>query len=178
MSLSPANLATRSAASELKPLSIADAGAAPVIAAIDVGSNSLHMVVVRINPHIPSFTIISREKATVRLGEFCSQTGALTPVAMERARTALERFCRIAESFQVQDIVAVATSAVREAPNGLEFLKRIERELGLRVELISGQEEARRIYLGVLSAMEFHNRLHAVVDIGGDRKSTRLNSSH
>ncbi len=121
MSLSPANLATRSAASELKPLSIADAGVAPVIAAIDVGSNSLHMVVVRINPHIPSFTIISREKATVRLGEFCSQTGALTPVAMERARTALERFCRIAESFQVQDIVAVATSAVREAPNGPEF---------------------------------------------------------
>ncbi len=140
---------------------------APVLAAIDVGTNSLHMVVVRINPRIPSFSIISREKATVRLGEYCNQTGALTSAAMERAQEALDRFCRIAQGFQVQSIVAVATSAVREAPNGLEFLKRIEQDLGLRVELISGQEEARRIYLGVLSAMEFHNRLHVVVDIGG-----------
>jgi exopolyphosphatase/guanosine-5'-triphosphate,3'-diphosphate pyrophosphatase len=140
---------------------------APVLAAIDVGTNSLHMVVVRINPRIPSFSIISREKATVRLGEYCNKTGALTPAAMDRAQEALDRFCRIAQGFQVQSIVAVATSAVREAPNGLEFLKRIEQDLGLRVELISGQEEARRIYLGVLSAMEFHNRLHVVVDIGG-----------
>ncbi|MCJ2542012.1 Ppx/GppA phosphatase family protein [Thermostichus vulcanus] len=140
---------------------------APVLAAIDVGTNSLHMVVVRINPRIPSFSIISREKATVRLGEYCNKTGALTAAAMERALEALDRFCRIADAFQVQSIVAVATSAVREAPNGLEFLKRIEQELGLRIELISGQEEARRIYLGVLSAMEFHNRLHVVVDIGG-----------
>ncbi|MEN9226060.1 MAG: Ppx/GppA phosphatase family protein [Thermostichus sp. HHBFW_bins_43] len=139
----------------------------PVMAAIDVGTNSLHMVVVRINPRIPSFSIISREKATVRLGEYCNKTGALTAAAMDRAQEALDRFCRIARGFQVQSIVAVATSAVREAPNGLEFLKRIERDLGLRVELISGQEEARRIYLGVLSAMEFHNRLHVVVDIGG-----------
>ncbi|MFS8811837.1 Ppx/GppA family phosphatase, partial [Synechococcus sp. R55.7] len=151
-------VASASPVSETGPASRPESWAAPVLAAIDVGSNSLHMVVVRINPRIPSFTIISREKATVRLGEYCNQTGALTPAAMERARVALERFCRIAESFQVQDIVAVATSAVREAPNGPEFLKRIERELGLRVELISGQEEARRIYLGVLSAMEFHNR--------------------
>ncbi len=140
---------------------------APVLAAIDVGSNSLHMVVARINPRIPSFTIISREKATVRLGEYCNKTGALTPAAMERAFETLARFRRIAESLQAQSIIAVATSAVREAPNGLEFLKRVEEELGLRVELISGQEEARRIYLGVLSAMEFHNRLHVVVDIGG-----------
>ncbi|MEN9221417.1 MAG: hypothetical protein Q6M04_03165, partial [Thermostichus sp. BF3_bins_97] len=58
---------------------------APVLAAIDVGTNSLHMVVVRINPRIPSFSIISREKATVRLGEYCNKTGALTTAAMDRA---------------------------------------------------------------------------------------------
>ncbi|MEN9201641.1 MAG: Ppx/GppA phosphatase family protein [Thermostichus sp. DG_1_6_bins_120] len=165
--VNPSHHLATSAPPELSERPEVQAEFTPVLAAIDVGTNSLHMVVVRVNPRIPSFSIISREKATVRLGEYCNKTGALTAAAMERALQALDRFCRIAKSFQVQSIVAVATSAVREAPNGVEFLKWVERELGLRIELISGQEEARRIYLGVLSAMEFHNRLHVVVDIGG-----------
>jgi exopolyphosphatase / guanosine-5'-triphosphate,3'-diphosphate pyrophosphatase len=72
----------------------------------------------------------------------------------------------------------VATSAVREAPNGRDFLEWIEAELGLLVHLISGQEEARRIYLGVLSGMEFNNHPHIIIDIGGGSTELILGDGH
>ncbi|MGB3206936.1 MAG: Ppx/GppA family phosphatase, partial [Crinalium sp.] len=112
-----------------------------ILAAIDIGTNSIHMVVVRIQPALPAFTIIDREKDTVRLGDRSQETGDLTPEAMERAIAALRRCQEVAKSLNVEQTIAVATSAVREAPNGREFIKRIEAELGLFVNLISGQEE-------------------------------------
>ncbi|MEM9153676.1 MAG: Ppx/GppA phosphatase family protein [Cyanobacteria bacterium P01_F01_bin.33] len=136
-----------------------------VVAAIDVGTNSIHMVIVRINPELPSFTVLSSEKATVRLGE--ADGDFLTEAAMQRAYDALERCVTLAKTFQTEAIVATATSAVREASNGTDFLQRVERGLGLHVDLISGVEEARRIYLGVLSVMEFHDLPHVIIDIGG-----------
>ncbi|NJK48700.1 Ppx/GppA family phosphatase [Candidatus Gracilibacteria bacterium] len=138
-----------------------------MLAAIDIGTNSIHMVVVQIEPTLPAFTIISREKDTVRLGDRDPQTGNLTPQAIERAIATLQRCKDLAASFNVDRIVAVATSATREAPNGLEFLRRVESEVGIVVDLISGPEEARRIYLGVLSGMDFQDRPHVIVDIGG-----------
>lgn len=138
-----------------------------ILAAIDVGTNSIHMVVVKIQPDLPAFTIVDREKETVRLGNFNDATGGLAETAMERAIKALKRCCAIATSLQAEDIVAVATSAVREASNGQEFIERVYNEVGLAINLISGTEEARRIYLGVLSGMEFDGQPHAIIDIGG-----------
>lgn len=138
-----------------------------ILAAIDIGTNSIHMVVVRIQPALPAFTIITREKDTARLGDRDPKTGCLTPEAMERALAALQRCKDLAESLNAEQIVAVATSAVREAPNGRDFIKQIATELGIVINLISGQEEARRIYLGVLSGMEFNGKPHLIVDIGG-----------
>lgn len=138
-----------------------------ILAAIDVGTNSIHMVVVKIQPSIPAFTIIDKEKDTVRLGNRDPKTGELTPEAIDRAMAALRRCCEIAHSLHAEDIVAVATSAVREAPNGREFLKQVNKEIGLSINLISGPEEARRIYLGVLSGMEFNGQPHGIIDIGG-----------
>jgi exopolyphosphatase/guanosine-5'-triphosphate,3'-diphosphate pyrophosphatase len=138
-----------------------------ILAAIDVGTNSIHMVVARILPSLPAFTVIAREKDTVRLGERDPLTGCLTEAAMKRALNALKRCQDIATSLNTEQIIAVATSAVREAPNGREFLQRVEAELGLWVNLISGQEEARRIYLGVLSGIEFNQKPHIIIDIGG-----------
>ena len=137
------------------------------IAAIDLGTNSLHMVVVKINATLPAFTIIGREKDTVRLGDRDPKTGHLKPEIVERAIATLGRFQEIARSLNVEQIIAVATSAVREAPNGRDFLKQIFTQLNLHVDLISGREEARRIYLGVLSGMEFHQKPHIIIDIGG-----------
>ena len=149
-----------------------------ILAAIDIGTNSIHMVVVRVQPALPAFTIIDREKDTVRLGDRCRETGDLTPEAMSRAIAALRRCQEVAKSLNVEQTIAVATSAVREAPNGREFIKRIESELGLFVNLISGQEEARRIYLGVLSGMEFNNQPHIIIDIGGGSTELILGDSH
>ncbi|NEP83742.1 MAG: Ppx/GppA family phosphatase [Okeania sp. SIO3B3] len=137
-----------------------------ILAAIDMGTNSLHLVVVKIDPTLPAFTIIDRDKETVRLGD-CEANGNLKAEVMDRAIATLDRFQKIAKIANAEQIIAVATSAVREAPNGKEFLNKIADELDLYVNLISGQEEARRIYLGVLSAMEFNNTPHVIIDIGG-----------
>ncbi|MGB6170314.1 MAG: Ppx/GppA phosphatase family protein [Geitlerinemataceae cyanobacterium] len=139
----------------------------PILAAIDIGTNSVHMVVVKIQPKLPAFRIVTREKETVRLGDRDRSTGNLKPDIVKKAIGALRRFQDIAQHLGVERIVAVATSATREAPNGKDFLQQIKSELGLSVNLISGQEEARRIYLGILSGMELHNQLHVAIDIGG-----------
>lgn len=137
------------------------------LAAIDIGTNSIHMVVVKINAHLKTFSIVTREKDTVRLGDRNPKTKELTPEAIARSLAALKRCQDLAISLNVDHIVAVATSATRESPNGSEFLEQIEREIGLKVDLISGQEEARRIYLGVLSGMDFNDQPHILIDIGG-----------
>ena len=149
-----------------------------ILAAIDVGTNSIHMAVVKIQPSIPAFSIIDREKATVRLGDRDKKTGRLTPEAIARAIDALKRCKAIAKSHGAEEIVAVATSAVRESPNGHAFLHQVEEETGLIIDLISGQEEARRIYLGVLSGMEFDGRPHIIIDIGGGSTELILGDGH
>src|SRR5215831_7551835 len=112
------------------------------IAAIDIGTNSVHMIVVRVRPDL-SFEVIDREKVMVRLGAGGLGGKALTEDSMEAALQALSRFRRLAESHGVDNIVAVATSATREARNGGEFLARIARETGIRPRVIAGPEEAR-----------------------------------
>jgi len=149
-----------------------------VLAAIDVGTNSIHMAVVRVQPDIPAFTIIAREKNTVRLGDREPRTGRLTVEAMERAMSALRRCQEIAKALNAEEIIATATSAVRESPNGHIFLHQVESKLGLVINLISGPEEARRIYLGVLSGMEFNGQPHAIIDIGGGSTELILGDGH
>jgi exopolyphosphatase / guanosine-5'-triphosphate,3'-diphosphate pyrophosphatase len=139
----------------------------PILAAIDIGTNSIHMVVVKIDPSLPSFNIIATEKDTVRLGEREEKTGNLTEIAMRKSIDALKRCQDLAISLKADHLITVATSATREAPNGQTFLHRIHEELGLSVDLISGQEEARRIYLGVLSGINFNQNPHIIIDIGG-----------
>ncbi|MBW4569386.1 MAG: Ppx/GppA family phosphatase [Tolypothrix carrinoi HA7290-LM1] len=149
-----------------------------IIAAIDLGTNSLHMVIVRIEPTLPAFSIIAREKETVRLGDRDLKTGELKPEIMKKAIAALGRFQEVAKTLNAETTIAVATSAVREAPNGKDFLQRVEDELSLSVDLISGQEEARRIYLGVLSGLEFNDQPHIIIDIGGGSTEIILGDSH
>ncbi|WP_404786606.1 Ppx/GppA phosphatase family protein [Altericista sp. CCNU0014] len=149
-----------------------------ILAAIDIGTNSVHMVVVRINPELPAFNIVDAEKSTVRLGERCPQTGNLTAEAMARAIAALRRCLDMAKIWNAEQVIAVATSATREAPNGKDFIKEVEAQLGLQVDLISGQEEARRIYLGVLSGLEFNHQLHTIIDIGGGSTELILGDGH
>jgi len=114
----------------------------------------------------------------VRLGDRDLETGNLTPAAMERATQALRRCQSLANALNAQQTIAVATSAVREAPNGMDFLRQVKADLGLTINLIAGTEEARRIYLGVLSGVEFHNEPHVIIDIGGGSTELILGSGH
>ncbi|WP_390128610.1 Ppx/GppA phosphatase family protein [Synechococcus sp. HIMB2401] len=137
------------------------------IAAIDIGTNSFHLLVAAVDPKLRTFRIIQAEKATTRLGERDPETGELTAAAMKRGLETLRQFRDLAASHRVEQIVTAATSAVREAPNGRDFLQTILDDLGMEVDLVSGPEEARLIYLGVLSGMPFGDRPHLLLDIGG-----------
>ncbi|MGH9000433.1 MAG: Ppx/GppA phosphatase family protein, partial [Acidimicrobiia bacterium] len=141
-----------------------DEGAAPV-AAIDIGTNSFHLVVARPTGN-NRFEILDREKEVVRLGSGSGDMKQLAPAAIERGVAALARFRLIAEGFDAE-IHAVATSAVREAENRSQFLEAAQREAGIDVQVISGAEEARLIHLGVLQAVPVFDQQVLVVDIGG-----------
>ena len=136
------------------------------LAAIDIGTNSLHMIVVRVRPDM-SFEVIDREKDMVRLGAGGLDGRALVPKAMQAALQTLSKFRRLAESHQVERIEAVATSAVREAENGGEFLKAIIEQTGIRARIISGAEEARLIHLASAYGVGLTDEVGVTVDIGG-----------
>src|SRR3954464_9702794 len=136
------------------------------IAAIDIGTNSVHMIVAQIRPDL-SFEVIDREKEMVRLGSGGLDGKALTQEAMDAALQTFSRFRRLAESHQVEEILAAATSAVREAENGGEFLSVVERETGIKTQVISGTEEARLIHLAAIYGVDVAGASAVVVDIGG-----------
>ena len=136
------------------------------IAAIDIGTNSIHMIVVQVRPD-RSFEVIDREKQMVRLGSGGLGGRALTEPAMTTALQVLSKFRRLAESNDVDEIVAAATSAVREADNGREFLTAVRQRTGIRVRVISGTEEARLIHRAAVYGVDVAGRPASVVDIGG-----------
>ena len=136
------------------------------IAAIDIGTNSVHMIVVRVRPDL-SFEVIDREKVMVRLGAGGLDGKALTTEAMSAALQALSKFKRLAESHRVDEILAAATSATREARNGGEFLARIERETGIRPRVITGAEEARLIHQAAVYGVDVGSARAVVIDVGG-----------
>ena len=136
------------------------------IAAIDLGSNSVHMIVVQVHADL-AFEVIDREKEMVRLGAGGLDGGRLSEQAMSATVEVLSRYRRLADSHGVDEILAAATSATREAENGGEFLKRVEREVGLRVHVISALDEARLIHLAAAYGTDIGRRRAVVIDIGG-----------
>lgn len=135
------------------------------LAAIDIGTNSVHMLIARISGN-GRFEVITRQKEMVRLGSGEGEMKRLEPDAVERCIAALSRCRSLADSFGAP-IHAVATSAVREALNAELLLDRAREEAGVEVEVISGHEEARLIQLGVLRALPVYDRPLALVDVGG-----------
>ncbi len=137
-----------------------------LVASIDIGTNSTHLLVAEINLELKSFSIKFTDKSTTRLGER-DEEGNLTEESIQRALVTLKRFKEYCKSNGVKQIVTAATSAVREAPNGQDFIRRVLDETDIQIEMISGSEEARLIYLGVLSGMSFEDQSFVIIDIGG-----------
>jgi exopolyphosphatase/guanosine-5'-triphosphate,3'-diphosphate pyrophosphatase len=137
-----------------------------VVSFIDIGTNSVRLLVVRLNPN-HSYTILTRQKQQVRLGEGEFDEEEIQPEAIERLVVVCKKFTDLARTFSTEEFVAVATSAMREAANQNEILHLLRQEAQIDVRVISGQEEARLIYLGVASGIHIEDRQVFFIDIGG-----------
>src|SRR2546427_5319641 len=129
------------------------------LATIDVGSNSVHLLIADMSPD-GHLEIVDRVKEMVRLGRRSFTTGLLTQEAMDLAVRVLTHFRRLVEMRHVDRMRAVATSAVREARNRSQFIARIKRQAGVEVEVISGREEAQLIYRAAQRALGLEGGPH------------------
>lgn len=145
------------------------------VAAIDVGSNSIRLVVGETDS-LTKYRVIEDIKETTRLGGGVFDEGRLTHSAMEASVRAVERMKEVALACRVDRIRAVATSAVREASNRAEFLDLVERRTGIRLEVIDPEQEARLAFSSVANIFELDDRRVAVVDIGGGSTELILSS--
>jgi len=136
------------------------------LAAIDIGTNSIRSIVVEAEAS-GKFRVLDDEKATVRLGEGLNKTGNLSAEACQRAIEALLRQKKIIDGYSVLAIEVVATSAVRKAANGREFVAEISKQTGLDVSVISGDEEAELASLSAFNNFDVEGGRHLLVDIGG-----------
>jgi exopolyphosphatase/guanosine-5'-triphosphate,3'-diphosphate pyrophosphatase len=146
------------------------------IAAIDIGTNSIHMIVVQVRPDL-SFEVVDREKDMVRLGAGGLDGRNLTPTAITAALQTLTKFRRLAESHHVDEIVAAATSATREAENGGDFIAEVARQTGIRVRVITGTEEARLIHLAAGYGVDVGGTTAVVIDVGGGSVEVTLGTA-
>ena len=146
------------------------------LAAIDIGTNSIHLVVVEFDGR--TFHVIDREKSMVRLGLGMFGEMRLTERAFNEGVEVLGRYTKLAESRGVEEILAVATSATREAENGTEFLNAIFQSTGVMPRVISGSEEARLIFLAVKHSIDLGGERGLVIDIGGGSVEVAVGNSN
>ncbi len=139
-------------------------------AAIDLGSNSFHMIVARIQNGQP--VIIDRIREMVRLADGMDHDGSLLPQPQKRALECLKRFGQRLADFPAGSVRVVGTNTLRSAVNADAFLAEAERALGHPIDIISGVEEARLIYIGVAHSLAGSEQQRLVMDIGGS--STEL----
>ena len=136
-----------------------------VIAAVDLGSNSFHMIIGELRQG--QLTIIDRLRETVRLSEGLTRDGDLSAVARKRALDCLSRFGERLHDMKAANVRAAGTSALRRARDSRVFREEAQLALGHPIEVISGIEEARLIYAGVTHSMPATDGLRLVLDIGG-----------
>ncbi|MEX2356821.1 MAG: hypothetical protein WEE51_00745, partial [Pirellulaceae bacterium] len=136
------------------------------IAAIDIGSNSMRLVVAQVIPG-PDYRILDEEREATRLARSLSVHGHLDDQAIEDSLAALRRFKKIALGFGVHAFRTIATCAVREATNGDEFCRRAQEEVGIEIEVISADLEGQLAFRSVERAFDISDTNVAIADIGG-----------
>lgn len=136
------------------------------IAAIDLGSNSFHLVVAQVHPD-GTFTPTIREKEMLHLGEDVTRLGEIPQASADAAVSAIRRFRKLAEAAGADEIHAKATSAIRSAENGVALVDRIEAEAGVVVDVIDGLEEARLIFTAIRAAVVLDPGPAICFDLGG-----------
>jgi len=135
------------------------------IAGIDIGTNTLRLLIVESTEC--AWKEISSDRKMTRLGEGFSKNQKLTPSAIQRTLEALKSFYRAIQQFYCDEVLCVATSAVREARNQNEFLSLAKKEIPFKIRVISGEEEARLTWLGVCHSFSPSTDYQIMIDIGG-----------
>lgn len=136
------------------------------LAGIDIGSNSVRLLVAEVIRG-GSYRILDEEREPTRLARSISATGRLDEEAMNRTLEALGTFKQIAAGYQVSALRTIATCAVREAKNGADFCRRVREEVGLEVEVITGEREGRLAFTSVQHAFDLTGKNIVIADIGG-----------
>ena len=150
-----------------------------LLGAIDVGTNSIHLIVVELDPRFGTSRTILKAREMVRLGGGAALSrGHLSKKALQRGVSAIARFVEAARAAGAADVRAVATSAVREASNRDEFLAAVRATSGLGVEVLSADEEARLIHLGVSRGYPIGDRTACIFDIGGGSTEFVIGDAH
>jgi len=136
-----------------------------VIAAVDLGSNSFHMVIARYEPG--RLHIIDKLRESIKLGAGLDNDNYLTDAAMQRALNCLQRFGQRLRDSEAKNVRIVGTNTLRRARNSDEFIRNAKLALGHDIEVIAGREEARLIYSGVSHFSPHYAGKRLVMDIGG-----------
>ncbi|HVX13297.1 MAG TPA: Ppx/GppA phosphatase family protein [Pirellulales bacterium] len=136
------------------------------LAAIDVGTNSIRLVVAEALRD-RNYRILTEEKDMTRLGKDLATTGRLNPAAVERSLEALSRMKQIAAGYQVRELRVIGTCALREATDGETFCRRAKQEIGLDIEVIGADQEAHLAFSSVARAFNLDGKNVAIADIGG-----------
>jgi exopolyphosphatase / guanosine-5'-triphosphate,3'-diphosphate pyrophosphatase len=157
-----ANPAARTAPT--KPL--AELPTLPRLAAIDIGTNSIRLVVAEVQPD-GSYRVLDEDREMTRLGRGLYRDGRLGDAPMQQTLQALGRMKAIADGFGVAELRAIATAAVREAANGRDFVSEAWRRHRVRLEVVPAEEEARLAFRSVTRHYDLDDRVTAIVDIGG-----------
>jgi exopolyphosphatase / guanosine-5'-triphosphate,3'-diphosphate pyrophosphatase len=135
------------------------------IAIIDLGTNTFHLLIAE--QTTVGFSFIYRERLAVRLGQKGINEGIIQPDAIERAVRALSSFKTTIDQYDVLEVFAFGTSALRNATNAHEVLREFKNRAGIEVTIITGDREAELIFLGVQEALELSQEKSLVMDIGG-----------
>src|SRR5256885_7895350 len=138
----------------------------PRLAAVDIGTNSIRLVVAEVQSD-GSYRVLDQDREMTRLGRGLYDRGRIGDEPMEQSLQTLGRMKAIAEGFNARELRAIATSAVREAANGRDFVREAWRRCRVRVEVVPPEEEARLAFRSVSRHYDLSDRLTAIVDIGG-----------
>jgi exopolyphosphatase/guanosine-5'-triphosphate,3'-diphosphate pyrophosphatase len=152
-------------------------GEGRIVAFIDIGTNSIRMMIVRLLSGC-TFQVLSRQKEVVRLGDGEFAEKIIRDDAIDRAVAVCRNYAALARSFSTDELVAVATSAAREAENKNILLTRLRHESSMDVRVISGREEARLIYMGVVTGIQLDEKQALFVDIGGGSTEIAIGGQH
>lgn len=136
------------------------------LAIIDMGTNTFNLLIVETHDD-KKYKILFKDKAGVKLGKGGINKRMITPDAFKRGFLAIEKHLETIKKFNIDKTIATATSGVRSTENGQEFVEKLEEKFGLKVQIISGDEEAELIYRGVKQAVKFNHENVLILDIGG-----------